>query len=95
MPGKSRRRRGKSSVPSRKKRAMSNRPSLLVPPSVGAQAAKAVSSPNLPVPKAGVPVSRVEPAPVHYPYVAAEMRTIGILAGIMVIVLVVLALLIS
>jgi hypothetical protein len=32
-----------------------------------------------------------KPAAIRYPYIAAELRTIGILAGVMLIVLVVLA----
>ncbi len=95
MPGKSRRRRDKYSPQSKKKRGKSNHPPLPVQPSAIAQADEPVSSPNLPVPKAGVPTPRAKPAAIRSPYITTELRTIGILAGIMLIVLVVLALLLS
>ncbi|MCL0053162.1 hypothetical protein M1M86_01555 [Dehalococcoidales bacterium] len=38
---------------------------------------------------------RVTPTPARYPYIITELRRIGILAGIMLVILVVLALLLS
>lgn len=95
MPGKSRRRVGKYSIQRKKTKSSSSRPSTLTQPSAVAQAGEPVASPNLPVPGAGVPTPKAAPATVWYPYVATELRTIGILAGIMLIALVVLALVLS
>ncbi len=85
MPSKSRRKRGKYSTQSTKKKSRPSRPATV------AQTHQPVASPSVSVPTAPV----AKPAAVHYPYIATELRTIGILAGIMLIVLVVLALVLS
>jgi len=91
MPGKSRRKRGKYSIQSKKK----GRPIRPSPPAqqpAAAQTHEPVSSPDVSTPLANVPSPATKPIAVHHPYIATELRTISILAGIMVAVLVVLAL---
>ena len=92
MPGKSQRRRGKHSTQSKKRKSRPSRPAVLVQQQALAQTHESVSSPEASVPSASVPTPMAEPASVRYPYIASELRTIGILAGIMLIILVVLAL---
>lgn len=46
-------------------------------------------------PSAGMPTSRATPNTGRYPYVVAELRRIGILAGITLVILIVLALVLS
>ena len=92
MPGKSQRRRGKYSAQSKKRKSRPSRPTMLAQQPAVAQTHESVSSPKVSVPSASVPTPMAEPASVRYPYIASELRTIGILAGIMLIVLVVLAL---
>ncbi len=95
MPGKSRRRRGKSSFQAKKGKGGPNRPAMLAQQPATAQTHELVSSPNVSVPLARVPTPMAKPAAVRYPYITTELRTIGILAGIMLIALVVLALVLS
>ena len=95
MPGKSRSRKGNYSVQSKKKKGRSSRPPILAQQPAVAQVREPVSSPNVSVPSATVPTPIAKPAAVHHPYITAELRTIGILAGMMLIVLTVLALVLS
>ncbi len=95
MPGKSRSRKGKYSAQGKKKKGRTGRPTMLAQQPATAQTHESVSSPKVPVAPVSVPTPMVKPAAISYPYVAAELRTIGILAGIMLIVLVVLALVLS
>lgn len=88
MPGKSRRGRGKYSPQSKKKKDRPSRPAMLAQQPVVARTPE-------PVPSARVPTPVVKPAAGQYPYIATELRTIGILAVIMLIVLIVLALVLS
>jgi hypothetical protein len=91
MPSKSRRSRGK--YPARGKRGKGARGSLPVtaaqPPVAQAQAPAPQS--KVSVPSAKVPTPSVAAPVARYPYVAAELRRIGILAGVIVVILVVLA----
>jgi len=48
-----------------------------------------VAQPEVSVPSAKVPAPSVKVTTVSYPYIVTELRRIGILAGIMVVVLVV------
>ena len=95
MPDKSRRERVKYSAQGKKKKGRPSRPTTLAQQPAVAQTHEPASSPKVPVAPASVPTPMAKPAAVHYPYIAAELRTIGILAGIMLIVLVVLALVLS
>ena len=93
MPGKSRRGKGKHSAQSKKGRLI--RPAAVTQPPEVAQSKELVSAPGIPAPSARVPTPVTKPTAVHYPYIAAELRTISILAGVMMVVLVVLALVLS
>ena len=86
MPGKSHRKRGKHSARSKKRRDT-----------------LAQVAPQQPVKETYRPVTVAAPPPVRqapretpavrYPYVASELRRIGILAGVMLVILIVLSLL--
>ena len=94
MPGKSHRKRGKYSIQSKKK-GRPIRPRSPAQQPVVAQTHEPVSSPDVSTPSVNVPAPATKPIAVRYPYIATELRTIGILAGIMLVVLVVLALVLS
>ena len=94
MPGKSRHRRGKLSFQSKKKERTSQ-PAILAQQPVAVQTQEPVPRPKLTVPAVSVPTTGTKPAAVRYPYITAELWTIGILSGIMLIVLIVLALVLS
>lgn len=89
MPSKSRRGKGKYSFQGKKK----GRPSHLTTPAQQSAVAQ-VSEPTVQskesVPVASVPSSAAKQAAFHYPQISAELRTIGILAVVMVGILVVL-----
>ena len=91
MPGKPQRGRGKRSFQSKKK-GRPSRPATVVQQPVVAQVHEPDSHLDAPVPSASVSIPKVKPTAVHYPYITTELRTIGILAGIMLIILIVLAL---
>lgn len=95
MPGKSRRDRGKHSGRSKRRRSarVSSAAAAQQPPV--SQTYESKPQPEVPAPLASVPAPVAKVTAVRYPYIAAELRRIGILAGIMLIVLVVLALVLS
>ena len=86
MPGKSRRGRGKHSARGKKRQGTFAR--------VAQQqvASDKLAAPAMPAPSLGVPTSRSRPTSARYYYVVTELQRIGILAGIMLVILVVLAL---
>ena len=97
MPGKSRRRKGKYSIQS-KKQGGAVRSNASVQPPAAAQARELTPVTNVPAPPRVVPAPKIRaPAPmvkssaVRYANVPTELRTIGILAGIILVLLVVLA----
>jgi len=87
MPGKSRRSRGKHSFRGKKKRGRISPPTI-----VTQQQAVTPTDESVPPPE----VSRRSVPPtvtaVRYPYILTELRRIGILAGIILAILIVLAL---
>ena len=95
MPGKSRSKRGKYSLQGKKEKGRTGSPTRLAQQPAVAQTHEPVSSPNVPIASARVPTPMTKPATISYPHIAAELRTIGLLAGIILIVLVVLALVLS
>ncbi len=95
MPGKSRHRKGKHSFQSKKKKGRLSRPNIFAQQAAVAQTREPVSSSGVAVPSARVPTPVVKLAAGRYPYIATELRTIGILAIIMMVVLTVLALVLS
>ena len=97
MPGKSRRKRGKYSVQSKRQSGTVRSNTSVQPPTV-AQAREPAPPSNVPAsprvvpaPKTRLPATMMKSAAVRYSHVATELRTIGILAGIMLIVLILLA----
>ncbi len=50
---------------------------------------------DAPAPPAGAPKTKSTPSTGRYPFVAAELKRIGILAGIMLVILIVLVLVLS
>ncbi len=85
MPGKSRRGRGKYG---KKKK------DRLGPSPIVAQQ-QAVTHPTVPAPSARVLTPVATPRAIQHPYIVTELRRIGILSGIIVAILVVLALVLS
>ncbi len=95
MPGKSRRKRGKYSLQNKGRKEGSSRLTMPAQQPTAVQTHEPVSSLPMSVPAVSAPTPKAKPPPVWHPYVTTELRTIGILAGIMLIVLVVLALVLS
>ncbi|MFC1991516.1 hypothetical protein ACFLVC_02150 [Chloroflexota bacterium] len=90
MPGKSRRRKGKYAIQSKSEgRAGSSNLSVQQP--VDTQGHQPVPSPVVPAPSAKIAVLTAKPEVPRYLYITSELWTIGILAGIMLIGLVLLA----
>ncbi len=95
MPDKSRHGKGKHST--RSKRRKASRGSLPVAakqPSVS-QTYESVPQAEVSAPSAGMPPPPPVAPAVQYPYIVTELRTIGILAGATLVVLVVLALVLA
>ena len=90
MPGKSRHGRRKVSRSKRKKGKYAVS-AVGAQQQVAAQTYEAVSHPEASPPVPSRPVTRSVPATASYPYVAAELKRVGILAGIMVAVLIILS----
>ncbi len=95
MPGKSRRGRGKYSIPSKKKKGKLNRPAVITQQTAVSQARELAPQPDKLASAASMPTPMAKPAAVRYPYIANELRMIGIVAGVMLVVLAVLALVLS
>jgi hypothetical protein len=87
MPGKSRRSRGKA----RSKK----RQGTLARVAEQHVVTDMPVTPTVPAPSISVPPPIATPTRARYPYVVTELRRIGILAGIMLAILVVLALVLS
>ncbi len=95
MPGKSRRRKGKHLPQSKKRKSGRHFLATVAQQPAVAQTREPVSRPEVSAPSASVPTPMAKLAAIRYPYVATELRTIGILAGIMLIILTILALVLS
>lgn len=95
MPNKSRRGRGKYSPPSKKKKGKLSRPVVIAPQPAVSQGREPAPQLDKSAPVPSVPTPAIKPAAVQYPYIASELRMIGILAGVMLVILVVLALVLS
>ena len=95
MPGKSRHGRKKSSFQGKKKKGRRSSPPVFAQRQALTEAREPVVSPKViaPAAKPSTPVS--VPSIVQYPHVLTELRRIGILAGIMLVILVVLALVLA
>jgi len=73
---------------SKKKRA--RQPAVATP--AAQSMATPVDRPLVTLPKSSVPVTKTKAPAVKYPYVTAELRRIGILAGAILVMLIILAL---
>ncbi len=91
MPGKSHKRK-KYPIQSKKGKGTLNHPTIPVQQPVVAQNRVPATSPHMSVTSAKAPASMVKPAASQYSNIPTELRTIGILAGIMLIILIVLSL---
>jgi len=92
MPSKSRHRKAKHLPQSKKKKGGQHFPANVARQPEVAQTHEPVSQSSVPTPSPSVPTPVARVAAVQYPHIAAELRAIGILAGIMVVILVILAL---
>jgi hypothetical protein len=90
MSGKSRRGRFKRSSQGKKRKYRLSAATMAA--QQPAVTREPVESSKAAAPSASVPTSTPTPAAVRYPLVTTELRRIGILAGIMLVILVVLAL---
>ena len=91
MSGKSQHHRGKHSAHSKKSKVIerSKTPALQQP--IVTQMPAPSVAPEVPARRMGVAASKT----VRYPFITAELKRIGILAGIILIILIVLALVLS
>ena len=93
MPGKSKHGKKKYSFQSKKKKRKQHFPvTAAAQQQVAAQALKPDTLPKASVPLASVPAPKIVPAAVKYPFIATELRRIGILGGIIFVILIILAL---
>ena len=92
MPGKSHR--GHSSH-KKKKKGRQGSAAIAAQRQAVAQTYKPVPQPKVSAPSISAPTPMAAQTATRYPYVVSELRRIGILAGIMLVILVVLALVLS
>ncbi len=95
MPGKSRHRRGKRLPQSKKRGSVQRSSDTVAQRQVVAQTHEPIFRPGVSVPSASVPTPAAKLAIVRHLHVATELRTIGILAAILLVILIVLALVLS
>ncbi len=96
MPGKSRHDRRKHSFQGKKKKGRRSPPGVVARrQEADIQIDKPVAPPKVAAPSARAPTLTPVLTAVRYPYILTELRRIGILAGIMLVILVVLALILS
>ena len=95
MPGKSRHGRRKRSFQGKKKKGRRGPPGVVAQRQADIQIDKPVAPPKVVAPSARAPTPMPVLTAVRYPYILTELRRIGILAGIMLVILVVLVLVLS
>ena len=95
MPGKSRHDRRKHSFQGKKKKGRRSPPGVVARRQADIQIDKPVASPRVAAPSASAPAPMPVLTAVRHPYILTELRRIGILAGVMLAILVVLALVLS
>jgi len=93
MPGKSRQSRRKRLSRSKGRKSRQGLSAIVTQQQEVTQIDKPVSHPDISVSPARAPTPT--PTRIQYPYIATELRRIGILAGVMLAVLVVLALVLA
>ena len=94
MPGKSKHAKGRHPHHSKRSRAKQRQGATVFPPHVISDTSRpvtAVSAPPLPDTPALSPKAKV----IKFPYITSELRRIGILAGIIIVILIVLAQILS
>jgi hypothetical protein len=95
MPGKSRHDRRKHSFQGKKKKGRRNPPGVVAQRQAGIQIDKPVAPPIVAAPSVSAPTPMPVLTAVWHPYILSELRRIGILAGIILAILVVLVLVLS
>ena len=95
MSGKSRHRKGKYSFQGKKKKSGQRFSGAVAQEQVAAQVPGAGVPARVAVPAASAPTPVAKSAVALYPYITAELKRIGILAGIILVILIVLALVLS
>ena len=95
MPSKSRHGRRKHSFQGKKKKGRRSPPGVVAQRQVVTETHKPVAPPKVAAPSASAPAQMPTLTAVRYPYILTELRRIGILAGIVLAILVVLALVLS
>ena len=88
MPGKSRHDRRKHSFQGKKKKGRRSPPGVVAQRQADIQIDKPVVPPRVAAPSASAPTPPPVLTAVRYPYILTELRRIGILAGIMLVILV-------
>ena len=95
MPGKSRRGRGRHLPRGKRRKGRKAFSAPAAQPSAVGQAYEPAPAADRLVPSAKAPTPRATLTAAQHPNIAAELRRIGILAGIILVILVVLALIFS
>jgi len=95
MPSKSRHGKRKHSFQDKKKKNMQSSPVIVAQQQAAPQIDKPVAPPRVAASPTRKPTQMPTMIAARYPYIFAELRGIGILAGIMLAILVVLALVLS
>ncbi len=95
MPGKPHPYKGKHTAHSKKSKARQRYAAMSTQPQVAAQSTKPVASTSIPSPSPTARTTPVKTGTTKYPYITTELRRIGILAGIILAILIVLALVLS
>ena len=94
MPGKSRHGKGKHPQHSKKSKAKQRHGATALQQHVVTDAPTPAATISTP-PSSRAPASSAKTRTVQYPYITTELRRIGILAGIILVILIVLALVLS
>ena len=95
MSGKSRHGRGKHSFQSKKGKGKRSPSTVVAQRQAVAQTYEPAAPPKVTTSPVSVPTSKPTLAAIRYPYIVTELRNIGILAGIILVILVVLALVLA
>lgn len=95
MPRKSRHGKGKYSFQSKRNKGKQHPSATAAQQQVVAPTNKPIAPSKPSAPHVSVPTSRATLTTAQYPYIVAELRGIGILAGIILVILIVLALVLS
>ena len=92
MPAKSRHGGRKRYSQTKKKRSKQYSPGVITQQQADIQNDRSIAPPREVTPPTKAPAPGPTPAAVRHPYIATELRRIGILAGIILVILVMLAL---